>query len=160
MLIVLPRIPSQFSVTDCKNARNGATARDVRRSSATTTYGIHAVTRFIRGPVSASLNSAEPVHSSGQLLLSSKSHLSWSFGIRKPALAAETTMRRPLKLPIRAGNSGPRNRAASTYGTVMANAANRANGQTWRPSAKDRLLPKKRVMKETKINGTSVPAIA
>ena len=53
------------------------------------------------------LIATEPVQSAGQFFLLSKSQVSFGFGTRKPALAAVTTIINPIKLPTRAGNSGP-----------------------------------------------------
>ena len=58
------------------------------------------------------------------------------------------------------GNSGPRKVATIKYGMVIERAAKIANFHTLKPSAKDRLAPKNRVITEVTNRGINVPAVA
>ena len=76
-------------------------------------YGDHARTSgiFFSRTTSSSLGSTDPIHWEGQRWRGANSQV--SLGWRKPARAADTTMRRPMRAPSIDGNSGPRNFATS-----------------------------------------------
>ncbi len=103
--------------------------------------------------------STPPVQSASHSARGGNSHGS-PLGTSQPRLATGTTMARPINAPSNDGNSGPRNPATSTYGTVSANEANNANGHTANPSQADLFLPKNRVMNTTSNSGISVPTMA
>ncbi len=154
---VSPRMSFQPNDSDISKALKSGNTREATSKPARIRYGAQAIgTEIGVLPATSSIFiSILPIHSDGHSLAGAKSQL--SFGSRKPALAAGTTMARPTSAPIIDGNSGPRNTPAAAYGMTKARPVNTANGAIARPSVQDLLRPKWRVMMLTMISGMRIP---
>ena len=162
--MAVSKMPDHFNSTALSQAANGrALSRETTSNAATSRYGSQAAKAptFADPPAWPDFRSIStpPIHPASHSARGGKSHGS-PLGMSQPRLATVTTMAKPINAPSSDGNSGPRNLATSTYGTVSANEANNANGHTANPSRADLFLPKNRVMNTTSSSGISVPTMA
>ena len=101
-----PRMFEKDTPMLTKKSFTGATVRLITRIAPISTYGSQARTPLMGwAAMSSSFISSLPTHSAGQSSRPAKSQV--FFGIRKPFLAANVTIARPIRPPSNDGNSGP-----------------------------------------------------
>ena len=137
------KILRHVTAVSTSHAFSGSASRRVRiRNTTTSRYGSHAMLNDsgLSG-LSSTIASAVPA----LLLFRSEAKSQIFFGIKIPSFVAPMHIISPVSAPNMDGNSGPRNFATASAGSVNENPPSKANRHTCKPSRTDLLGPKNRV---------------